>query len=228
MTYQQIAIDGPAVSGKSSAAKLLAKCLDWLYLDSGAVYRTITLASLRGLQIQDPDLFEALDRLKIRLEPIPDGLGCEVYLKEENVSEEIRTEKVTVHILPISGNPEVRDWVTDFLRQLSKGSNVVMDGRDIASVVFPKAVYKFFVTASLESRTRRRLEDLKGKGEVHLYDEIFSMLEKRDEGDCNRKIGPLLQVEDAILIDNSALSIEETVDKMLNVMSQNGWRTQNA
>jgi CMP/dCMP kinase len=216
MSLKQIAVDGPAVSGKSSAAKLLAQKLGWLYLDSGAIYRTITLCTLRGFSIKGDGLLSRLDYQEISLQQNPNKPGCLVYLKGEDVSEIIREQKVSEHILPISGDPEVRNWVTDFLRRAATNDNVVMDGRDIGSIVFPNAIYKFYVTASLESRTERRFSDLTVKEKESLNkEEIYDMLEKRDEGDRNRKFAPLVQTEDAILIDNSDLNLSQTVDNMM-------------
>jgi CMP/dCMP kinase len=213
----QIAIDGPAVSGKSSAAKHLAQRLGWLYLDSGAIYRGITLSVLRGFSLQGDDLESRLDQLALFLTPAQEGLGCRVLLKDEDVSEKIRSQHVTDHIRPISGNPSVRNWVTDYLQNAAKGQHVVMDGRDIGSVVFPNAKYKFFVTASMESRVQRRMKDL-DKGEIVEPIRLAELLEQRDESDRQRKIGPLLRVADAILIDNSKLGLSETVDKMMTYM----------
>jgi len=216
MSYKQIAVDGPAVSGKSSAAKLLAQNLGWLYLDSGAIYRSITLCTLRGFQIKGEALYSRLDYCEISLKQNPDKPGCIVYIKDEDVSDKIREQEVSDHILPISGDPDVRKWVNDFLRQAAKSHNVVMDGRDIGSVVFPDAIYKFYVTASLESRTERRFNDLnENDKQTHTKENIFEMLKKRDEGDQNRKIAPLIQTEDAILIDNSQLNLSETVNNMM-------------
>lgn len=220
MNCKKIAIDGPAVSGKSSAAKHLAHRLGYLYLDSGAIYRSITLASRRGFHMDGEDLMTRLDALGIRLEPSPSGIGCNVFMGEENVSHAIRDEDVTNHILPISGNEEIRVWVTDYLRDAAKRSDVVMDGRDIASVVFPDADHKFFVTASLDARTKRRMNDLDQRNQPLPYDDIYTMLEKRDVGDRSRKVGPLLQTEDAIEIDNSNLNLEETVECMLKHISE--------
>jgi CMP/dCMP kinase len=221
MSYNQIAIDGPAVSGKSSAAKVLAQKLGWLYLDSGAVYRSITLCHLRGFSIKGDDLFYRLDEQKISLQQNLDKPGCKVFLKDEDVSEKIRVQEVSENILPISGDPNVREWVTEFLRNESRNDNVVMDGRDIGSVVFPDALYKFFITASLESRSKRRYEDLsESDKKKHSEIEIFDMLKKRDEGDMNRKIAPLIKTEDAILIDNSELNLSETVDNVLTYITK--------
>lgn len=215
----KIAIDGPAVSGKSSAAKHLAHRLRYLYLDSGAVYRTITLASIRGFKTHSERLMSRLDDLKIKLTSTESGIGCDVFMKDEDVSEIIRTQDVTDRILPISGNPEIREWVTEYLREQAKQEDVVMDGRDIGSVVFPDADFKFFVTASLEARTRRRLKDLGDMNEGQEFETIHAQLEKRDKGDRERKIGPLLQTEDAVVIDNSNLNLDQTVDEMLSFLT---------
>jgi CMP/dCMP kinase len=221
MSYKQIAVDGPAVSGKSSAAKLLAQKLGWLYLDSGAIYRCITLSTLRGFQIKGEALFSRLDYCKISLKQNPVKPGCIVYINEEDVSEKIREQEVSDHILPISGDPDVRKWVTDFLRRAANSDNVVMDGRDIGSVVFPEAIYKFYMTASLESRTERRFKDLNDiETKTHTRENIYEMLKKRDEGDQNRKIAPLIQTADAILIDNSQLNLAETVDNMMAYLTK--------
>jgi cytidylate kinase len=215
MSYVQVAIDGPAVSGKSSAAKRLAHRLGWLYLDSGAIYRSITLAVLRGFSLSGEDLESRLDALGICLRPLGDEPGCSVWMKDEDISEAIRTQHVTDHIRPISGSPRVRDWVTEELRQMSKGADVIMDGRDIASVVFPDAQHKFFVTASLEARVKRRLADL-GSSESVDPAELRTLLEQRDQSDRERKIGPLVQVPEAVLIDNSELGLEDTVARMIS------------
>jgi len=218
MTYIQVAIDGPAVSGKSSAAKQLARRLGYLYLDSGAVYRSITLATLNGFVVEQEDLFSGLDGLDIKLVANEDGLGCKVMMKDEEVSEDIRAQEVTDHILPISGNPEIRTWVTEFLHDAAKQDNVVMDGRDIGSVVFPDAPFKFFVQASVEARADRRMKDL-SLSEKHLTrEDIIVAIKNRDEGDRSRKVGPLVQVDDAVLIDNSELDLVETVNKMVDII----------
>lgn len=218
MTYT-VAIDGPAVSGKSSAAKQLAGRLGCLYLDSGAVYRCITLAHLRGLSMDSGNLESDLDALDIQLIPLAAGQGCRVEMKGEDVNQEIRSQKVSDSILPISGNPRVRSWVVEFLRHLSRGQSVVMDGRDIASVVFPKAEYKFYVTASVEARAKRRQADLGPEEQLEL-DSLAKAIEERDNGDRNRKVGPLVQVPQAIVVDNSELGLSETVDIMYRQIAE--------
>lgn len=219
MGFVQVAIDGPAVSGKSSAAKRLAFELSYLYLDSGAIYRSITLAHLRGMSLDAEGLSERLDGLGIALKPIQGQPGCEVYLGEENVSEPIRTQHVTDNIRPVAGDPLVRDWVTNHLRQASQGANVVMDGRDIASVVFPKAQYKFFVTASIEARVERRLSDMNEDEKRQISPaQLAELLEKRDASDRAREVGPLVQVPEATFVDNSKLNLQETVAFMVEHM----------
>ncbi len=213
----QVAVDGPAVSGKSSTAKHLARRLGFLYLDSGAVYRAITLAVLRGLVLEDP-LPPKLDALGLELGPHPSGLGCAVRMEGEDVSERIRAEDVTCAILPISGHPDVRAWVTGFLRAAAGQHDVVMDGRDIATVVFADARFKFFVTASLEARSERRRRDLERQGQAADSARIAEMLRRRDEGDMSRPVGPLRRAPDAVLIDNSATTLEETVERMADLI----------
>lgn len=208
----RIAIDGPAVSGKSSAARQLAGRLGYIYLDSGAVYRALTLALLRGHWSLECAA-QGLAELDLYLEATENG--CRVLLRGEDVSSRIRREDVSSSILPVSGSEAVRAWVTDFLRAQASDANVVMDGRDIASVVFPDARFKFFVTASLESRTRRRHEDLRRKGDEADPEAIASQLRRRDHGDRTRKVGPLVKVPEAIEIDNSDLDLDQTVDSML-------------
>lgn len=208
----QVAIDGPAVSGKSSAAKHLAARLDCLYLDSGAVYRCVTLAKLRGLSLDDEGLESRLDDLRVELRPLDEGFGCSVHMAGEDVSEAIRTQEVSDNILPVSGNPRVRAWVVETLRHWAKGQSVVMDGRDIASVVFPEAEFKFYVTASVEVRAQRRLGDVDGAD--YSLKEMMHSIEARDEGDRGRKVGPLVQVPEATVIDNSHMNLPDTVDTM--------------
>lgn len=211
--FIQVAIDGPAVSGKSSAAKRLAHELGFLYLDSGAVYRSLTLMSLRGFSLEGDDLELRLENAKLQLLPLDGQPGCRVLLKGEDISVPIRTQHVTDHIRPISSSERTRSWVTDFLREASRGQSVVMDGRDIGSVVFPDASFKFFVTASIEARVQRRLADLEPDEKI-AYESLATKLEERDHSDRTRKVGPLVQAPDAVLIDNSELSLEATVQSM--------------
>lgn len=211
--FIQVAIDGPAVSGKSSAAKRLAFELGFLYLDSGAVYRSITLMSLRGFSLEGEDLELRLENAKLHLLPLEGQPGCRVMLKGEDISAQIRTQHVTDHIRPISSCERIRNWVTDFLREAARGQSVVMDGRDIGSVVFPDAPFKFFITASIKARVQRRLADL-NPDEVIDHASLAKKLEERDHSDRTRQVGPLVQAADAVCIDNSDLTLEATVLSM--------------
>lgn len=205
----KIAIDGPSVSGKSSAAKRIASELGYLYLDSGALYRAATLAKLRGQLDFATDVREGLDSLDIRLEPAEKG--CRVLLKGEDVSREIRSQEVTTNILPVSGNEGVRGWVNEKLRKIAGETNVVMDGRDIGTIVLPDADCKFFLTAGVEARARRRLADLQARGESENLSVLERQIAERDEGDRKRSNAPLRQADDAIFVDNSEMTFEETV-----------------
>jgi cytidylate kinase len=175
------------------------------------------LLSLRGFSLSGEDLESRLDGADLKLLALDAEPGCRVMLKDEDVSESIRTQHVTDHIRPISGDERIRDWVTDFLRTAAKGQSVVMDGRDIGSVVFPDASHKFFITASTEARVKRRLADL-GPDEVIDPIDLAQKLEERDQSDRQRKVGPLVQVKDAICIDNSELSLESTVQHMMHII----------
>lgn len=210
----QIAVDGPAVSGKSSAARRLAFRLGFLYLDSGAVYRAVTLEKMRGLDLSEDGLNVRLDGLGIELLQIPGGEGCLVMCRGRDVSGEIRSQEVSVNTSPVAANPVVREWITSMLRKAAKSQDVVMDGRDIGSVVFPSARFKFYVTAAPEVRARRRIADLAKSGVSASFDEILEAIRRRDAADLGRAAGPLVQTPDAVLIDNSALSLEDTVEAM--------------
>ncbi|MBF0244973.1 MAG: (d)CMP kinase [Planctomycetes bacterium] len=214
MSTIQVAIDGPAASGKSSAARLLAHELGYLYLDSGAVYRSVTLAGLRGLDFGAEELERNLDELALKLTPHPDRAGCSVYMCSEDVSDIIRDPGVAAAVAPVAADPRVRKWVTAFLRNLAAAADVVMDGRDIGSVVLPHAAFKFFITASLEVRARRHLSDLEAVGKNSTLKDAMESLARRDHSDLTRIDGPLVEAADAILIDNSNLSLEETLKDM--------------
>lgn len=216
----QVAVDGPAASGKSSAAKRLARALAWLYLDSGAVYRAVTLAAMSGLELRGPGLAGRLDGLGIELRPAPEGLGCRVFSGGRDVSGAIRAQEVGPATKPVADDPRVRDWVTGYLRRLAAGTSVVMDGRDVGSVIFPRARFKFFVTASLEARTARRLAEARATGEQADEESVRRALAARDEADRTRPVGALVQMPDAVGIDNSLLTLEQTVDRMLRAVRE--------
>lgn len=196
-----IAIDGPAGSGKSSVAKAVAKELGFLHVDTGAIYRSLAFAALEaGLSLDHP---ESIAKLALSLSQI-------------NPSPEIRTEKIGDAASKISRYPEVRANLLELQRRFGRQSKTgaVLEGRDIGTVVFPDAKYKFFLTASPEQRAKRRLLELEGRGEQADYDEVLRDLIERDKRDKTRAIAPLVAATDAILIDTSHKSLEQVVEQI--------------
>lgn len=207
-----IAIDGPAGSGKSTIARLVAKNLNILYIDSGAIYRAYTLQCLReGIKLEDEESLSIfLERLAVNLES--GETGTEIFIESENVSKEIRSAEVTANVSSISENRSIREIVTRKLREAAEHRSVVMDGRDIGTVVFPDAQLKIFLTASLEERARRRMNDFKSAGVKTDLEKIKRDIQARDKHDTERKLAPLLKPDDAILFDTTNLTIDECVD----------------
>lgn len=207
-----IAIDGPAASGKSTTAKLLATKLKIGYLDTGAMYRAITLKFLEeNVDLKNiAEIQRVLDSTKISLNYSEKGLT--VLLDEKDVSEAIRTPEINKAISKISNIPEVRKKMVALQRQIGQTGSWVVDGRDIGTVVFTNADLKIFMVATPEVRAKRRLIDYEAKGISASFDEIVDEIKKRDEYDSNRKHSPLKPAEDSILLDTSDLSLEEQVD----------------
>ena len=207
-----IAIDGPAGSGKSTTAKLVAEKLGYLHLDTGAMYRAVTLNVLRNnIDIYDENKVVEIAKMSdIKLEKA--GKLLKVYLNATDVSEEIRTPQVTKSIAPIAANPRVREILVDKQRQFMKNGGVVAEGRDIGTNVFPNAELKIFLVASIEERAKRRYKELTEKGTQVDMDELIADIKIRDSHDTGRKTNPLKQAPDAILLDTSNLSIAQQVD----------------
>lgn len=207
-----IAIDGPAGSGKSTIAGLVAKKLKILYIDSGAIYRAYTLQYLReGIKLEDQDaLAEFLERTTVDLENR--DTSTRIFVNRENVTKEIRSVEVTENVSSVSEKKSIRDVVTRKLRSDAEHNSVVMDGRDIGTVVFPDAELKVFLTASVEERARRREIDLKSAGVATDSEKIKSDIQRRDEHDSERNLAPLQKPDDAILLDTTNLTIDECVD----------------
>jgi len=207
-----IAIDGPAGSGKSTIAGLVAKKLKILYIDSGAIYRAYTLQYLREkIKLEDQgDLAEFLERTIVNLES--GDTGTQIFVNRENVTKEIRSVEVTENVSSVSEKKSIRDVVTRKLRSDAEHNSVVMDGRDIGTVVFPDAELKVFLTASVEERARRRKNDLKSAGIATDSEKIKSDIQRRDEHDSERNLAPLQKPDDAILLDTTNLTIDECVD----------------
>ena len=212
-----IAIDGPAGAGKSTVAKKVAKELSFVYVDTGAMYRAMALYLLRkGVNREDPDeIGEACQNAEISIE-YQNGEQI-VLLDGENVNAHLRTEEVSAMASVSSAVPRVREKLLDLQRKLARTMSVVMDGRDIGTTILPDADVKIYLTASSLTRARRRYLEYQEKGEPGDLAEIQKTIEERDQRDMTREISPLCQAEDAVLVDSSELTIDETVEKILSV-----------
>jgi len=220
-----IAIDGFSSTGKSTLAKQLAKHLGYVYVDTGAMYRAVTYYALENNFISDThfnvnDLVLELDKIKISF-LFNDDLGyAEVYLNDKNIEKEIRTMRVSNFVSKVAAVAEVRYLLVKQQQQIGKNTNVVMDGRDIGTVVFPNANLKLFMTASDQVRAQRRYDELIGRGDKVTFDEVLHNVRERDYIDSHRKNSPLVKAEDAIEIDNSNLTLEEQFKKILKLVSE--------
>ena len=206
-----IAIDGPAGAGKSTVAKALAKEMGYIYVDTGAMYRAMALYFIRqGINREnEKEVEEACGQIEITISY--ENHSQQVILNGENVSELIRREEVGNMASKVSAVPEVRAHLLNLQKELARTQDVVMDGRDIGTCVLPEADVKIFLTASVETRALRRYKELEEKGVSCDLEEIKKDIKERDERDCTRKIAPLRQAEDAVLIDSSDMTIEEVV-----------------
>lgn len=216
-----IAIDGPAGAGKSSVAKLVAKELGYIYVDTGALYRTVGLYSIRkGIDTKDAEAVTAtLKDIEVKLGFV-DG-AQHVFLNGEDVSDAIRTPEASMGASNVSAIPAVRTFLFDLQRDIAKNNNCLMDGRDIGTVVLPNAQIKLFLTASPEARAERRYKELIEKGEKVDFQEVLDDINKRDYQDSHREIAPLKQAEDAILVDNSGCNLEEGKELVINIIKEN-------
>ncbi len=209
-----IAIDGPAGSGKTSSAKIVAEKLNYIYIDTGAMYRAVTLAWLREkVPLTAEKLKEVIDTINITLEPSDNGQVTK--LNGEDVSEAIRSNEVNRFVSQISADKYVREAMVNLQRKLAEGKGCVMDGRDIGTTVFPNAALKIYLTASIGARAKRRLNEYAEKGITGLgFNEIATQILERDKFDSNREVSPLCKAHDAIEIDTSDLTLEEQSEKI--------------
>ena len=212
-----IAIDGPSASGKSTTAKGVAEKLGITHLDTGAMYRSVTWG-LKKAAIHPSDDKKVRDFLK-DLEIYFDASN-HIWLNGEDVSVEIRTGDISSRVSAVSAIPEVREKMVKIQRQIAGKKDCVLEGRDIGTVVFPDAEYKFFLVADTEIRAKRRLLDLERIGETSTLAELMDDIERRDAVDSSREHSPLLQAEDAIPIDTSHLTINEQINKIVNLINQ--------
>ncbi len=216
-----IAIDGYSSSGKSSMAKALASKIGYRYIDSGAMYRAVTLWAMReGLvkngEVDRNRLISSLPLINIDFRVMPDGTQHTI-LNGEDVEELIRRMDVSSNVSQVSVIPEVRHKLVDLQQELGNGKGIVMDGRDIGTTVFPNAEMKVFVTASVETRAQRRLEELIAKGHSTSYEEVFANVARRDHIDETREESPLRKAPDAVTLDNSTMSVEEQNQWLLDL-----------
>lgn len=211
----QVAIDGPASSGKSTVAKIIAKRFGYVYCDTGAMYRSVTWAALEnGIDVSDTkQVIDLARRIKITFEPgQPDQ---RVFVDGHEVTKDIRTEKIAANVSAVAAIPEVRARMVEQQRQIAQAGGIVMDGRDIGTTVLPDAQVKIFLVASAHERARRRYEENLQKGlATQSLDELEAAIKLRDQKDSTRKVSPLTQAKDAILIDTTSLTIDQVVDEI--------------
>jgi len=215
-----IAIDGFSSTGKSTVAKQLAKALGYVYIDTGAMYRAVTLFAMNENLVgegylKEEELEKKLSGIEIQFKLNPKTDIAEVYLNGDNVEREVRTLEVSQYVSPIATISSVRRKLVEQQQKMGKGKGIVMDGRDIGTVVFPKAELKLFMTASAEKRAKRRFEELLERGEKVNYKDVLENVVTRDKIDVSRDDSPLVKAKDAIEIDNSNLSLQEQFEKIL-------------
>ena len=219
-TYS-IAIDGPAGAGKSTIAKALAKELGYHYVDTGAIYRTVAyFLDLLGISPKDVDGVERyIDELTVNIDYDEEGKQ-HMLMNGMDVTDEIRTQDISQKASLVSAHKVVRDMLLDMQRDVAKKHNVIMDGRDIGTVVLPRATVKIFLTASAEVRAKRRTDELTAKGQKADYAQTLKDIQQRDYQDMNRPIAPLKQAKDAILVDTSQLGIEEVIAAIKKIIGE--------
>ena len=212
-----IAIDGPSASGKSTTAKGVAERLGITHLDTGAMYRTVTLGIIEySIDLNNPErICEFLEELEINFDSFND-----IWANGDNVTDKIRTTEVSSNVSAVSAIPQVREKMVATQRSIAEGSDCVLEGRDIGTIVFPNADYKFFLVADLEIRAKRRLVELEKIGEKSSLSELKADIQNRDRLDSSRDISPLVQAEDAIAIDTGILTIDEQIEKIIEIINK--------
>lgn len=217
-----VAIDGPAGAGKSTIARAAASSLGFIYVDTGALYRSIGLNALRkGVDLADTKAIEnSLEGMKVELSFDEQGAQI-VLLNGEDVSSLIRTPEVSMSASKVSAVPAVRAFLLDLQRNMAKTQSVIMDGRDIGTVVLPDAEVKIFLTASPEIRAKRRFDELIQKGQQVKYEDVLADVIERDYNDSHREIAPLKPAEDSVLADTSGLTLEESIELIINIIKEN-------
>ncbi len=220
MEYISVAIDGPSGAGKSTVARAVAARMGYVYVDTGAMYRAIGLAVYRrGIAGEDTaGIIASLPTVDISL-AYQDGMQ-HVLLNGEDVSEAIRTPEIAQYASKVSAVPEVRRFLLDVQRDMAKNSNILMDGRDIGTVILPDAPVKIFLTASAKTRAERRYRELKEKGQQVTLEGVLADIQARDRQDTTRAVAPLRQADDAVLLDTSALDLEQSIAAVLRIIRE--------
>ena len=215
-----VAVDGPAGSGKGTITELVGEELGLINIDTGATYRCVALETLkRGINLEETDKIVALlDEIEIEFRNTKDGK--KVFLNGEDVTEKIRSKEVSVIVSPVASINEVRYKMVDLQRRMAEGKNVIMEGIDIGTYVFPNANVKIYLDATAEERANRRYKQNQEKGIEMSYEEILENIKKRDKGDKERQMGALKQAEDAIYVDSTNLSIEQVKDKIVEIIKE--------
>ena len=216
-----VAIDGPSGAGKSTLARSVARELGAVYVDTGAIYRTVGYCAWkRGI---DPnakeDICALLPRIRISMDYDADGLQ-RMYLDGEDVTKEIRLPQISMYASRVSALPEVRAFLMDMQRDMARRSSVVMDGRDIGTVVLPQADVKIFLTASVEDRARRRWKELQDRGTPKDFDELLEEIRQRDDNDTRRAAAPLRAAEDAVFLDTTGNTFEQSREQILSIIKE--------
>lgn len=215
-----VAVDGPAGAGKSSISKIVAKKLGYLYIDTGAMYRSVTWAVLHNhIDVNNQKAVEALlPELDLTMEARDDS--CKVFIAGQDVTDFIRTPQVNKAVSIVASYKGVRQYLVERQRLMAEAGGVILDGRDIGSVVLPNAELKIYLTASVEARAMRRYLEVKGTVNEQTLEDIKDSVMQRDDMDKNRKESPLIQVEDAVLVDSSEMTFDETVEHILHLVQE--------
>ena len=215
-----VAVDGPAGAGKSSISKIVAKKLGYLYIDTGALYRSVTWAVLHNhIDVNNQKAVEALlPELDLTMEASDDS--CKVFIAGQDVTDFIRTPQVNNAVSIVASYKGVRQYLVERQRLMAEAGGVILDGRDIGSVVLPNAELKIYLTASVEARAMRRYLEVKGTVNEQTLEDIKDSVMQRDDMDKNRKESPLIQVEDAVLVDSSEMTFDETVEHILHLVQE--------
>ena len=215
-----IAVDGPSAAGKSYLSKEISEKLNIIYIDTGAMYRAVALYFIKNNinGENEQEVQRALDNIEIKFSRINTNLH--IFLNGEDISDEIRTEEIGMMASKVSAIKKVRYDMVERQRKLAENDSVILDGRDIGSVVFPNADLKIYLTADAEERAKRRLLDLKAKNIECTYQEVLEEIKKRDYNDINKPISPLIQTEDAVLIDTTNMTREDVIDKVIRLLKE--------